>query len=154
MIWNVMKWWVENFWKNIFFYYVGVCHTSPKLNFSQNTYIFPFIDFSTTFFFQYKVYKFFENDPFFHKRNFENLDEFRRITTLRIYKMLKAKLLTDEEMLINPHLVSKYFSFHCFRIANCSKVDRHFMCTLLLNVELWLEPVKPKSFEKWFLSIC
>ncbi|KAK7602506.1 hypothetical protein V9T40_008095 [Parthenolecanium corni] len=53
---------------------------------------------------KYKVYKFFENDPFFHKRNFENLDEFRRITTLRIYKMLKAKLLTDEEMLINPHL--------------------------------------------------
>ncbi|XKL67685.1 hypothetical protein PGB90_003176 [Kerria lacca] len=54
---------------------------------------------------RYKFYKFFENDPLFQHREFKSLDEERKITTLRIYKILQAKLLSDEDVLSNPYLI-------------------------------------------------
>lgn len=56
-------------------------------------------------YFQYKYYKYFESDPIFHKRQFDDLDEERRMTTLRIFKALNDKMFTDEDMLNNPYLV-------------------------------------------------
>lgn len=54
---------------------------------------------------RFTYYRFFENDPLFHKRDFDNLDEARKLTTLRIYKMLHAKLLTDEDLIVNPESI-------------------------------------------------
>lgn len=53
-----------------------------------------------------KYYNLFTNDPLFKQREFNSLDEERRITTLRIHKILQLKLLTDEELLTNPYSVS------------------------------------------------
>lgn len=53
-----------------------------------------------------KYYNLFTNDPLFKQREFDNLDEERKITTLRIYRILKLKILSDEELLTNPFSVS------------------------------------------------
>ncbi|XP_065219926.1 peroxisomal acyl-coenzyme A oxidase 3-like isoform X2 [Planococcus citri] len=55
-----------------------------------------------------KYYNLFTNDPIFKQRDFDSLDEERRITTLRIYRILKLKILSDEELLTNPYsLISR-----------------------------------------------
>ena len=63
--------------------------------------------YTKTYVLQYKYYKFFENDPLFHQREYKSLDEARRLTTLRIYKALHANLVTENDILANPSSVSK-----------------------------------------------
>lgn len=54
-----------------------------------------------------KLYKFYETEPLFKQREFSSLDEERRITTLRVYKILQSKIIPVHDPNMSAEIVRK-----------------------------------------------